>query len=454
MTPPPTAIPPTRSGPQAELPAPAPQAALPGPASQAALPAPPADPAAAAPRQGSGWVWFLVLCTLGAGGYFATPYVRPRLEPWIQSWTGKGQGPAKGPPVREIPVVTANVREGDMDLYLNGLGTVTAFYTVTLRSRVDGELLKVHFSEGQMVQQGDLLAEIDPRPYQVQLDEAEGQLAKDRAALEVAKLDLKRYSSLRSGGTITQQELDAQNALVKQSQATLAVDQAQVDNANLQLTYSRITAPLSGRIGLRMVDPGNMVKANDATGLATITQLQPIALVFTVPQDDIVRVQQSMQSRKKLEVEAWDRDMQNKLGTGVLSAIDNQVDQTTGTLRLKAIFDNKDEMLFPNQFVNARLLVATKYNAVIIPAAAVQRGPDSTFVYVVKDDSTVELRKIALGPAEGNETSVESGLSPREVVVTDGIDKLQPGSKVALREKTSVGGPGIKSAQRIPEKTP
>lgn len=402
----------------------------------------PTAPVAVHPPQARWWGRLLIIGALGAVAWFSVPYVRPHVEPFLKQISGAKAAPAASP-ARSVPVVTATVRKGDMDLYLNGLGSVTAFYTVTLRTRVDGELLKVLFSEGQMVKQGDLLAEIDPRPFQVQLTEAEGQLTKDEAALWVAKLDLERYTSLRSKGSVTQQELDAQTALVKQDQGALQVDRGQIDNAKLQLTYSRITAPISGRIGLRMVDPGNMVHANDANGLAVITQLQPIALVFTIPQDDIARVQKRMkgQGGDKLPVEAWDRDLHAKLASGALLAIDNQVDQTTGTVRLKAIFENKDEMLFPNQFVNARLLVDTRRGVVLAPTAAIQRGPESTFVYVVKSDSTVELRNVIIGPAEGNETSIDTGLQPGEIVVTDGIDKLTNGTKVTTR------GPETRSTQ-------
>jgi len=391
-----------------------------------------------------------VLLVLACGGLVAAPPVRPfaasawaRVAPHVSSLmsllTGKGNTPPPPPP-RVAPVVAAAVSQSDMDLYLNGLGTVTAFYTVTLKSRVDGELIRVHFSEGQVVQQGDLLAEIDPRPYQVQLTEAEGQLARDEAALWGAEADLKRYTSLRANGTITQQELDAATATVKQNEGALKIDQGRIDDAKLQLSYAKITAPITGRIGLRMVDPGNVIRANDANGLAVITQLQPIAIVFTIPQDEIPRVQRRLNAGQKLTVEAWNRGLTTRLAVGSLLAIDNQVDQSTGTLKLKAIFDNKDELLFPNQFVNARLLVDTRKNAITAPTAAIQRGPDSSFVYVVKDDSTVELRNVKTGPTEGDRTAIDSGASPGELVVTEGLDKLQPGAKVAVQGSKSRPG--------------
>lgn len=387
--------------------------------------------------------WWFILVVLACGGLVAAPPVRPfaasawaRVAPHVSSLTslltGKGTAPPPAPP-RVVPVVTAAISEGDMDLYLNGLGTVTAFYTVTLKSRVDGELMRVHFSEGQVVQQGDLLAEIDPRPYQVQLAEAEGQLARDEAALWGSEADLKRYTSLRANGTITQQEIDAATAIVKQNEGAIKIDRGRMDDAKLQLTYAKITAPISGRIGLRMVDPGNVVHANDSGGLAVITQLQPIAVVFTIPQDEITRVQRQLKSGQKLTVEAWNRGLTTQLAVGTLQAIDNQVDQSTGTLKLKAIFDNQDELLFPNQFVNARLLVDTRKKAITAPTAAIQRGPDSAFVYVVKDDSTVELRNVKTGPTEGDRTAIDSGAAAGELVVTEGLDKLQPGAKVAVQ---------------------
>lgn len=388
------------------------------------------------PRWGRRLVW---LGLLAIAGYAFAEYgygpVSAYVAPYVAKLTNGNSAP---PPVRRektVPVVAAPVQQTDMDLYLNGLGSISAANTVTVRSRVDGELMKIHFVEGQMVQQGDLLAEIDPRPFQVQLAEAQGQLTRDEATLWLAQVDLDRYTTLRARGSMTQQELDAQTALVKQTQGTLQIDQGQIDNAKLQLTYCRIIAPITGRIGLRTVDAGNMVHANDLLGMAVITQLQPVSLLFTIPQDNIVQVQKRMKIEKKLVVEAWDRDFKTRLATGSLLALDNQVDPTTGTIRLKATFDNKDELLFPNQFVNARLLIDTRYDAVVAPTAAIQRGPESNFVYVVQDDSTVKLRNVTVGQSEGNKTIIQQGLAPDEIVVTDGIDKLTDGAKVAVREK-------------------
>ncbi|HEV7224330.1 MAG TPA: MdtA/MuxA family multidrug efflux RND transporter periplasmic adaptor subunit [Pirellulales bacterium] len=401
----------------------------PKPAPQATKPPP--RLAAPAPTR-SWWPTLLTLCIAGAAVYFAWPWL-----PWLIALTSHGgkDGHTIAKPPRAVPVVTAAVRRDDMDLYLNGLGTVTAFNTVTVRSRVEGELVRVAFTEGQMVDKGDLLAEIDPRPFEVQLAQAQGQFTKDQAMFKAAKLTLGRYNELLTTRSVTPQQIDEQIALVDQSEGAIQTDQAQIDNARLQLTYCKIIAPVSGRIGLRLVDPGNIVRANDPNGIAVVTQLQPIALVFTIPQDEISRVQRKFGEERELAVDAYDRDFAHQLAAGKLLAIDNQVDSMTGTVRLKAVFANEDNLLFPNQFVNARLLIDVKRQATIAPAAAVQRGPDSTFVYVVKSDETVELRKVAIGPVEGDRVSIESGLSPGEIVVTDGVDKLQPGAKVALRER-------------------
>jgi multidrug efflux system membrane fusion protein len=366
------------------------------------------------------------------------------------------QGPSKGaeklaggaPAPRAVPVVTTAARQGDLPLYLTGLGTVMALNTVTLRSRVDGQLIRVAFTEGQKVQEGDLLFEIDPRPFQVQLAQAEGQLAKDAAALKNARLDLERNELAKDA--VSAQQLATQAATVAQLEGIVKSNQAQVDNAKLQLTYSRITAPISGRIGLRLVDAGNMIRSSDAGGLAVITQVKPITVVFNLPQDSLRLVTGKVEATPPLVVEAYDRDLKTRLATGALLAIDNQVDLMTGTIRFKALFPNDDESLFPNQFVNARLLVDTKRDAVLAPAAALQRSPRGQFVYIVKADSTVETRPVVAGLSEGGEVSIDSGLAPGEVVVTDGVDKLRNGSKVEVRQGKGSDGKGKGEGRKAP----
>jgi len=365
------------------------------------------------------------LSQLGAEAYSRLPSLVPGGSP-------SSKAPQR-PVVRTVPVVAAAAREGNLGIYLTGLGSVTASNMVTVRTRVEGQLVKVAFQEGQFVRKGDLLVEIDPRPFQVQLAMAEGQMARDEAQLKNAQRDLERYKVLLARDLISKQEYDAQISRVDQFGGTIKSNQAQIDNAKLQLAYTRITAPISGRIGLRLVDEGNMVRPNDPNGLAMITQLQTIAVLFNIPQDDLPQVLKKMQAGKPLVVEAYNRDLRQKLATGTLLTIDNQIDPNTGTVRCKAVFPNEDNALFPNQFVNARLLVDTKQSTIIVPAPAIQRTPQSTFVYVVKDDSTVEVRNVVVGVSEGDEVAVESGLSAGETVVIEGVDRLQRGTKVAAR---------------------
>lgn len=396
------------------------------------------------------WLWLLAGCVaVGLLVYFV---ILPRfVKAGAAATTGAGQG------ARAIPVVTAVSRQGDMDLYLNGLGSVTALNTITIHSRVDGELVKVAYSEGQVVKEGQLLAQIDPRPYQALLTQAQGQLIKDQAALQNAQADLKRYTDLYAAGeSVTKQQVDTQQALVTQDQGAVKTDEGQVANATLQVGYCNITAPIAGRVGLRLVDQGNLVHATDPNGLLVITQLQPISVVFTIPQDSISRVQNKLAAGNGLVVDAYDTDLKKKLATGKLAAIDNQVDQNTLTVRMKAQFQNENYALFPNEFVNARLLVDTLHDAVIVPAAAVQRGPDANFVYVVKADQTVEMKNVVTGAAEADDIVIKSGLTPGEVVVTDGVDKLQQGAKVTTRAQKPGGGattrPGGISATTQPGK--
>ncbi|MGH9763193.1 MAG: MdtA/MuxA family multidrug efflux RND transporter periplasmic adaptor subunit, partial [Blastocatellia bacterium] len=302
---------------------------------------------------------------------------------------------------------------------------------------------KIHFKEGQSVKGGELLAEIDPRPYEVQLAQANGQLARDQAQLTNDQVDLARYRVLAKDGVITNQQLVTQESLVRQFDGTIKADDASVENAKLQLTYCRIIAPISGRVGLRLVDVGNMVHAADTNGMLVITQVQPIAVLFTIPEDSLSQVVKRLRSGEKLDAEAYDRSGQTKIASGKLVAIDNQIDPTTGTSRLKAVFENKDNGLYPDQFVNIRLLVQVKKNEVLIPSVAVQRGPQGDFVYIVKPDQTAEVRKVKVGTTEGSQTSIESGLEAGDQVVTDGMDKLRPGSPVEVKT------PAVKSAAAL-----
>lgn len=336
-----------------------------------------------------------------------------------------------------VPIAAAPARQGDMPMYLDGLGSVTAYYNVTVHTRVDGQLMSVPVREGQFVHTGDLLAEIDPRPYQAALDQAQGQLAKDQASLTDAKLDLERYKGLLTQNAIPEQQIDTQVATVGQLEGAVKSDQAAVEAAKVNLVYCHITSPINGRIGLRIVDPGNIVHAADANGLIVVAQLQPITVVFTLPEDNIPRVMQKFHAGTALPVEAWNRDKTQKLATGHLLTVDNQIDPTTGTLKLKAVFDNNENTLFPNQFVNARLLLETKHNEVIIPSVAIQRGSQGTFVYVVKADNTADMRPVTVGVVEGNDASIDSGVQAGENVVIDGADKLQPGSPVTVTQPTS-----------------
>ena len=345
---------------------------------------------------------------------------------------GKAAGKGKTPP--PVPVVVDEAKAGAFPVYLTGLGTVTPLSTVTVRSRVDGQLVNVAFREGQLVKAGDLLAQIDPRPFQVQLTQAEGQLAKDQAVLTNAKLDEVRFKNLVDQGLAPQQQLDAQTALVGQAAASIESDRGAIEGAKLNLTYARITAPVSGRTGLRLVDAGNIVHATDPGGIVVLTQLDPVAVVFTLPEDSLQAVLPKLRADAALPVEAWDRDLKNRLETGKLLTVDNQIDPSTGTVRLKAVFDNHQGALFPNQFVNVRLLIETLQGVVIVPTAAVQRTTTGAVIYVVDADGTVAMRPVEVAQSSGRGAVVTKGVAAGDVVVVDGVDKLQNGSKVVARK--------------------
>lgn len=336
---------------------------------------------------------------------------------------------ASGPPPA-VPVGVATVKEGNFDVYLNGLGSVEAYYTVSLKTRIDGQIMQVNFREGQDVKKGQLLLVIDPRPYEVALAQAQANLQKDEAQLTNAKAQYDRNKVLYDQGVIAKQDLDTLQASFGNFEGTIAADKAAIDSAKLNLTYCRIISPVDGRVGLRQVDPGNYVTAAGGTPMLVITQLHPIAVVFTLPEDQLQEVLQQMK-KGPLEVDAYSRDDQTKLATGKLETIDNQIDQTTGTAKLKAVFDNQDNSLWPNQFVNAHLLLEVRKDAITAPASAMQRGPEGTFTYVVDGNNTVQMRNVQVALTQGNTVVIASGLKGGEKVVTDGQEKLQAGMKVA-----------------------
>src|SRR5882762_2759429 len=387
------------------------------------------------PRAGStgsrAWIWVVVAAVVIGGFWYYRSTHAKDAEAAAPAAAGKGSGKGPGAGNFSVPVVVATTTKGDLPVYLNGLGTVTPLNTVTVRSRVDGQLIRVAFTEGQFVKSGDLLAEIDPRPFQVQLEQAQGQLAKDVAQRKDAEVNLERYKLLFQEGVIPKQQLDTQAASVGQFDGAIQSDQSQIDNAKLQLVYSRITAPISGRVVLRLVDPGHIVHATDTTGLVIITKVQPIAVIFTLPQDQLPQVFDKLhKGLAQLPVEAVDRDNLAKVASGKLLTIDNEIDTTTGTYKLKAVFNNEDSSLFPNQFVNAHLLVDTKRNLSLVPLAVLQRGPQGTYVYAVESGNTVKIHNVTVAQTTAGVIGISAGLNPGEVVVTDGQDKLQDGTKV------------------------
>jgi len=330
------------------------------------------------------------------------------------------------------PVQAAAAVQGDVPVTLSALGTVTPLATVTVRTQINGHLTQIGFKEGQMVKQGDFLAEIDPRPYEVALEQAQGQLARDQGLLHQAQADLVRYKNAVASGAITAQQLDDQQYLVEQYAGTVKSDQAQVDGAKLNLSYCHITAPVAGRVGLRQVDIGNYVQTSDVNGIVVITEPSPISVIFNLPQDQVPQVMQRMNAGAKLPVTLYDRSNTTELAQGYLTAVDNMVNTTTGTVQLRAVFQNRDGRLFPNEFVNASLLVDTLKGSLVVPAAAIQRGVPGSFVYVVNPDNSVSLRVVSVGPTDGDRVAVLSGLKPGERVVTDGAEQLKDGAKVTL----------------------
>jgi len=403
------------------------------------VPYPPGKPPSKPRKRGFIWFFFLVI-VIGVTAYAVWRASQPGLIPQTNQGKGggRGKGGRGGGAGGALPVAVAAARSGSVPIYLVGLGNVTAFYTVTVKSRVDGQLMKVNFQEGELVKEGQVLCEIDPRPFQVMLAQAEGTLAHDQALLENAKVDLNRYDGLVKQQAIPAQQLDTQKALVAQYEGSIAQDKANVDNAKLQLIYSKITAPITGTVGLRLVDPGNIVHASDANGMIVITQLQPISVLFTIPEDNLPEVTKKLRAGAHLPVEAFNRDMSKKLSAGTLLTLDNQIDNTTGTSKLKAIFDNKDFELFPQQFVNIRLLVDTLQNQILVPTVAVQTGQQGTFVYVIDENQTAHLRPVEVLTSDQSGADIKSGLKVGEQVAVDGADRLEDGARVRVRQAGEV----------------
>ena len=386
----------------------------------------PGKPAPSPKRRRRRWPWICALLVLGIGGDVL----------WSEIASAKAAraakaAAAKGPP--PIPVVAATSRKGDIGVYYSGLGAVTPLATVTVRARVEGQLMNVRYREGDTVHKGDLLVEIDDGPYQAALTQAEGALIRDQATLENARIDLIRYQQLAPQKAIPEQQLATQQATVHQDEGVVKLDEGQIQSAKVNLAYCKIAAPATGRIGLRLVDPGNIVQTADANGLLVITQMDPISAIFTISEDQLQVVLKKMAAGQTLEVDAYDRGGKTKLAQGSLTTLDNQIDPTTGTLKLRATFPNGKGALYPNQFVNAKLLVQEKHGVTLVSTAAVQRNSQATYVYVVKADSTVTVRPIAIGVTEGDDSEVTSGLTPGEIVIMTGVDKLQEGSKVAAQ---------------------
>ncbi|WP_075180870.1 MdtA/MuxA family multidrug efflux RND transporter periplasmic adaptor subunit [Pantoea sp. 1.19] len=371
----------------------------------------------------------ILIAAAGYGGWRLTHDATPQAKNSEGAAGGRGAGRRGG---GQAPVQAATARSQSVPQYLTGLGTVTAANTVTVRSRVDGQLMRLHFTEGQQVKAGDLLAEIDPRPFEVALAQAEGQLAKDEATLANARRDLARYQQLMKTNVISRQELDTQRALVSETEGTIQADRASVASARLNLTYSRVTAPIDGRVGLKVVDVGNYISSGDTAGLVVITQTHPVDVLFTLPENVIPQLLQARHRGAALPVEAWDRTNTTQLASGSLLSLDNQIDTATGTIKLKARFDNRDDRLFPNQFVNTRLKIETLQDAVVIPGAALQMGNEGSFVWVVNDDNRVSKKAVTTGIQTSEIVVIQSGLAAGQRVVTDGVDRLTEGATVEV----------------------
>ena len=402
----------------------------------------------------AGWLWLAVLLlVLGGVLYYLLRGSRVMGDAAASKTSANSMSKGDAGAGRPTPVVVTKVRRGDIGVYKTGLGEVTPIYTVTVKSRVDGQLMQVNFKEGDIVHQGDLLVEIDPRPFDVELEQAQGQLARDIALLRNAQVDVKRYEGLLQQNAIPEQQLATQQALVEQYQGVVKTDQGQIDSAKLNLVYCKITAPITGRVGLRLVDPGNIVHATDSGGLVVIAQIEPMSVIFSISEDDLPVVLQKMRGGVLLRAEAWDRDFKRKLATGALKTIDNEIDPNTGTVKLRADFENRDSALFPNQFVNVRLLVEEKHGVDLLASAAVQMSANSNYVYLVKPDSTVTVRQITQGTVEGDDTEVTSGLNPDDTVVMTGIDKLAEGSKVFAHASSESHGSGPEVQVSSPART-
>jgi multidrug efflux system membrane fusion protein len=406
------------------------------------------------PAKGRIGCFIIVLALLGGGGWWWWDHRGAMDEISIgppgrhgESKKGGGKGGPggfNGP----VPVTAEEVKKEAFDEWVNLSGTVTPLNVVTVRSRVDGELQKVHFTEGQMVKAGDLLAEIDPRPFQVALDQAQGALGRDQALQDNARADLVRYETLLKQDSISKQQVDTQASLVRQYEASMASDRAAIASAELQLSYTKIAAPIAGRAGLRQIDAGNMIRASDVNGLVIITQMDPMGLVCSIPQERVAAVRKRLAGTEAVSVEAVDKEMNTTLARGRLITTDNQIDLASGTLKLKSELPNPDGSLFPNQFVITRLLVSTQKDATVAPAAAIQRGAKGAYVYLLNDDGTASLRNVVTGPTQGDRTLIQEGLKPGDRVITQGVDRLRDGSKVEVIP--SGGSPAVPIAEGKP----